>query len=60
MSTENKESVMDSSDIMESLVTVLDEAISANGYRVLEGDNDTIYVKHVQSGCEFEIKVSEL
>lgn len=42
-----------------TLIHAIDECLP-NSYVVLEGDNETLYVKERNTGKHFEIKVSEI
>lgn len=45
-------------DGVEKLISEIDERLS-NAYKVLEGDEDTLYVKERATGIHYQIKVSE-
>ena len=45
-------------DGVEKLISEIDERIS-KAYKVLEGDEDTLYVKERATGIHYQIKVSE-
>ncbi|MBT9841481.1 hypothetical protein [Blautia sp. MCC283] len=43
---------------IKELINVIDEYLP-NSYKVLEGDEETLYVKERTTGKHFEIKVTE-
>lgn len=45
-------------DGVEKLISEIDERLS-NAYKVLEGDEDTLYVQERATGIHYQIKVSE-
>jgi hypothetical protein len=47
-------------DLAENLFNIIDSAVERAGYKVLEGDNDCVYIKHIPCGTHIEIKVDVL
>lgn len=45
---------------MESdIFTVIESALQQAGYKILDGDKDTVYISHPNSDHHYEIKVTE-
>lgn len=45
---------------MESdIFTVIEAALERAGYKILDGDADTVYISHPNSDCHYAIKVTE-
>ncbi|MBQ9954764.1 MAG: hypothetical protein IJO87_04975 [Eggerthellaceae bacterium] len=39
---------------------IIESALALAGYKVLDGDNDTVIVRHATGDTDYEIKVSEI
>jgi hypothetical protein len=47
-------------EIIRHIFDTIDNAVALAGYRVLDGDEDTVCIRHQDSKRHFEIKVNEL
>lgn len=48
------------SDIKAHILEVIDHALPLAGYKVMDGDNDSVIIRHSGSDTDFEIKVVTL
>lgn len=48
------------SDIKTDLFGVIEAAVALAGYKVLDGDRDSVIIRHCTSDTDYEIKVEEL
>lgn len=46
--------------VEERIFSAIDSALEAAGFRVLDGDRDSVIIKDQSSGCEYEIYVKEV
>ena len=50
----------DPADVIAHIMEVLDRAMPLAGYKVMDGDGDSVIIRHSESDTDFEIKVSTL
>lgn len=43
----------------ERLMDIIDTAVRAHGYKILDGDRDTVIIRFDGNGADFQIKVSD-
>jgi len=39
---------------------VIEDALALAGFKILDGDNDSIIIRHAPSDTDYEIKIEEL
>jgi len=54
------QSQVEKCEITRHILDIVDCAVALAGYKVLDGDKDTVCVRHQDSRRHFEIKVNEL
>lgn len=45
---------------MENIFETIEAALTKSGYKVLDGDSDSVVVRRIEDGADFEIKVNKL